>query len=205
MQKRVAPPTPRGAPGQASISVRSYVGPLAVLAVLLGGCGDGRGHTHSGVADLVPLLIPFQYLGLAITADAVNVHNRHRGSHAAGAPGGTESGQDFDVYVGGPTPPELRSALDATPSRLGAINGAAVLEGIDRRDFHACRLNRTPPGWNHALVTFKPDGSVSRVTIDWSVWMSRSASACFRSEIGRISVPPFQGPATTLGVWFFTF
>ena len=186
---------------------------IAAASLLLGAC-DGRVHNFgAGAAAVAPLLIPFQYLGLAITADAVNTQ-QHARSRAARAAEVRQSMADFDVYSGGPTPPALRAALDPIPPRPGSIeaarrgssiNGAAVLESLDGRDLHACRLEGTPPGWNHALVTFKPNGSVSRVTIDWSVWMSRSATSCFRSQLARLRAPPLQGAPETVGVWFFTF
>jgi hypothetical protein len=200
--------TPPPPPRRLSISA------IAAASLLLCACGDSRGHNFGATAAaFAPLLVPLQYFGLAVTADATNAQRRLR-SRAAHAANASQSIADFDEYVGGPVPPALRSVLDPIPARPASseatrqdssIDGAAVLEWLDARDLHACRLEGSPPGWNHARITFKPNGAVLRVSIDWTVWMSRSATSCFRSQLSKLSAPPFQGSPVTIGVWFFTF
>jgi len=66
----------------------------------------------------------------------------------------------------------------------------------------SCSSDPRGSSGNHAFFTFANDGSVAAVRIDAGPIASEPAAACVAERFSRIHVPPFGGPAVTLGRTF---
>jgi len=167
--------------------------PMVVVASLgLVGCGGGgRGHQAGGGAKF-----PIE------AAAAVALAVAHIVTVAA-TPAPADPNTDPDPYIptSAPPPPPVRPP--PVPSSHPSFEPAAALAAIDVMDFGPCRGAGSSLRWYHARVTYEPDGSVSRVLIDWAAGTPSSAMDCLREKVAMASVPRFEGPAVTVGASFF--
>ncbi len=88
------------------------------------------------------------------------------------------------------TPPE--------PSHV-AFDSVAALAALHATDMSSCVARGAPRAYGHARVTLKNDGHASIVSIDSPSGMTGDAVACIGEQLGRVSVPPFDGAEITVG------
>jgi hypothetical protein len=111
---------------------------------------------------------------------------------------------EIQYWIGPSGPARPRSPRDATPTREPAptLDPRVLRAAVERVDLSPCRAEGVPDGYGHARLTLRPEGSVSKVTIDAPSGMTPEAVRCLGKELGDARVPPFSGSPITVGMTF---
>ncbi|MDB4939360.1 MAG: hypothetical protein JWP87_6332 [Labilithrix sp.] len=103
------------------------------------------------------------------------------------------------------TRPTLTSSV---ATRVAATRGgfdrelaAKLLAASADRARTTCARRGGPTGPGHARITFAPDGSMASVDVE-APFAGTEVGACVAEELSRVSLPPFEGSAVTLGKHF---
>jgi hypothetical protein len=173
-----------------------------ILSIVLLGCGTysrhGRyGHVHSrggggsGVALAVGVLA-----GAAIVAASSSSSDRRE-------PEPERVYVNNVYYVNGPPAPTPRSTRDEVKdSGLPAFDPQAARVALNNIDVSGCREAGAPKGYGHAMVTFNPDGRISKVHIDVPTGLSQDAASCIGDRMGTATITPFKGSLVTMGTTY---
>lgn len=160
--------------------------PLALLLVLFAtGCGRGG----FGAAMFAT--------GLIIGAASHSHHHHHpRPVVVVAAPEPSPTPAVIVVREASPrdTPP---------PPRGPSFDTGAARNALKSADLAPCRAEGAPRTHGHAKVTFRPDGTIEKVTIDQPSGLSVPAVSCIGRELGRARVPAFEGTNVDVGTSFF--
>lgn len=81
------------------------------------------------------------------------------------------------------------------PKELPPFDARAAREAFGRGSVAACGS----PFDGHAKVTFAPDGTVAKVVVDYPFDLPAEVRTCIVTELARIRITAFGGPAVTLG------
>ncbi len=99
--------------------------------------------------------------------------------------------------------PPRAAPPEPTPPPPPAFSPSAARASLEAVNLGTCRDGGAPLGYGHARVTFAPDGTVSRVTVDSPAGLNAAAVACIGGALGQASVPPFSGPAEEMPTPFY--
>jgi serine/threonine-protein kinase len=78
---------------------------------------------------------------------------------------------------------------------LRPFDRAAVAAALGGVDVGSCSIPGGPTGQGHLSMTFLPDGSVDRVTVDQPPYQGTAEGACVAEKFRTLRVPPFdEGP-----------
>jgi hypothetical protein len=167
---------------------------LLAVAVLFGsGCHGGRG------------LGPAIFAGGMLAGVAISSSGNHYGPSGYQREELSGAGPIYQtIVVMGPQSEPLPSRVTAPPApRAPAFDPVATRTALARVDLAKCRETGAPRGYGHAKVTLNPSGDISKVVIDEPIGMSAAAAKCIGDEIGRTTVPVFDGSFVTVGTTWF--
>lgn len=79
--------------------------------------------------------------------------------------------------------------------KLGPFDPRAAREAFARVDVRSCGASTD----GHAKVTFGPEGTVTKIVVDYPFDLPLATSTCIARELAKVGVDAFDGAAVTLG------
>jgi hypothetical protein len=92
-----------------------------------------------------------------------------------------------------------RDARADVPANDSGFDRDAVWTVLSGVDVEQCKDKKTPAGEGHVIVTFRPNGTVSRVVVDSAPYSKLRAGRCIEGEFKKAKIPPFRGSAVRVG------
>jgi hypothetical protein len=96
---------------------------------------------------------------------------------------------------------ELRT-LQSSMHAPASFDRAAVAQALASVNVASCKDKNGPTGPGHVVVTYVPDGTVSRAEVDLSPFAGTTAGDCIANKLRAARVQPFTGGSVKVGKAF---
>lgn len=77
----------------------------------------------------------------------------------------------------------------------GPLDPSRPIHAVATADLHACKALADGKKTAHVSVTFAASGQVTSALVDGGELLGTKAASCIERELGKLEVPPFDGPS----------
>jgi hypothetical protein len=93
--------------------------------------------------------------------------------------------------------------LAVSPSSVASdgeeFDRAAAANSLAAVSVQTCKRPKGPTGEGHLVITFAPSGVATLAQPDRAPYAKTKVGQCVAKEFRKVRVPPFHGPAITVG------